>query len=334
MATAAFLQAHSPDGGFLQSEHWRVFQERAGHTVIPIEGDGFFGNGIVQHLPLVGEYLYFPRGPVIDFSVAQAGSVMEAVLAAGRTAGAGWLRIEPSDTESLERLRHACPQKIVKAPHDTQPREILVTDLSPEEHILLGQMKPKTRYNIGVAEKHTVKVFETREPKYQKTFIDLIVRTAHRKTIIAHEREHYENFFAALPEDVCHLFVAELDGEVLAANLVLVSGRTATYFHGGSSGTHRDAMAPFLLQWEQMRYAKNLGCTRYDFGGVRVTTRSEGNDRWDGITRFKQGFAPHTPPLVFPGSHDIVLDAKAYFLYDHLRLLKESFGYIRKFVGR
>ncbi|MFZ2299778.1 MAG: peptidoglycan bridge formation glycyltransferase FemA/FemB family protein [Candidatus Moraniibacteriota bacterium] len=326
---------------FLQSEHWLVFQEAVGKDTVRFSGDGFSANGIIHELPIVGAYLYVPRGPIISQQLTEnkkrfVGKI-QALAGLAKEKRAKWVRIEPETEELLERIRQAVPYKVVKAPHDTQPREVFVVDISRSEEELLAAMKPKTRYNIRLAEKKGVRVFETREGKYEQAFLDLMRRTADRKEITPHPRGYYETFLTAFPESVCQLFVAEYDGQVLAANLLMVSGTTATYLHGGSSGEHRETMAPYLLQWEQMRYAKAHECLRYDFGGIRTTAESsklQAPSSWDGITRFKVGFSPETQPMVFPGAYDIILDAKAYFLYERLRSLQESLRYIKKFLSR
>jgi lipid II:glycine glycyltransferase (peptidoglycan interpeptide bridge formation enzyme) len=65
-----FIQSNSPDGGFLQSEYWRRFQESVGRKTYNIfaEGDGemiAYANVVEHKLPVAGKYFYAPRGPVV-----------------------------------------------------------------------------------------------------------------------------------------------------------------------------------------------------------------------------------------------------------------------------
>ncbi len=319
----------------LQSENWLAFQEATGKDVVGFSGDGFSANGIIHPLPIVGRYLYIPRGPVGEISNFQF--PISKLIEEAEKRKMRWIRIEPTDDAVLESIRQAAGKKIVKAPHDMQPRETLIVDISRSEEKLFAAMKPKTRYNIRLAEKKGVKVFATREERYERAFLDLMRRTADRKEITPHPRSYYEKFLTVFPEEMCRLFVAEYDGEVLAANLLMIYGTTATYLHGGSDDAHRDVMAPYLLQWEQMKHAKAQGCTRYDFGGIRTqptTYNLPTANSWDGITRFKTGFSPQTAPVVFPGTYDIILDPRAYSLYGYLRHLQESFRYIKEFISR
>ena len=68
-------------------------------------------------------------------------------------------------------------------------------------------------------------------------------------------------------------------------------------FYGASSNEHRNLMPTYLLQWEAMKWAKDLGCNEYDLWGVpdesleklesQFLDRSD--DLWS-VYRFKRGF--------------------------------------------
>lgn len=310
---------------FLQSELWRAFQESAGRKSRTISGDGFFGNGFLSRVASFMTYLYFPHGPIIDRESVDTAVLVSEIKELASQEKLSFIRIEPKDEGEKRFWKELYGKRFAKAPQAVQPEETLVIDITPSEEELFARMKPKTRYNIRIAEKRGVRVFETREKKYKQAFLDLMEETAKRKDIRPHPRAYYKAFFSGFPEGACRLFVAELDGVVLAANLVLFIGSTATYLHGGSDDSRRDAMAPYLLQWEQIREAKRSGAARYDFGGVRTAARRKGNASWDGITRFKEGFSRGTEALLFPGTYDIILNAHRYYLYTTLRGLRRFF---------
>lgn len=303
---------------FLQSRQWLAFQKATGNDVVSFVMDGFSANGIFYMLPLVGKYLYIPKGPIF----IDATENMKKLLDLAKEQNVKWIRIEPENETAFQEIQKASSYKIVPAPHDIQPKELLVMDITLDENALLSCMKSKTRYNIRLAEKRGVKVFATRDEKYKQAFFDLITATSDRKDISPHPRAYYEKFFEIFPPEMCQLFIAEYDGEVLAANILILFEGRAIYLHGGSSDRHRDVMAPFLLQWKQICFAKQQGCREYDFGGVKILNqRLEKND-WSGITRFKQGFSPETVPTVYPGTFDIIIDSRVYFLYRTFRTFK------------
>src|SRR3989304_2597051 len=52
------------------------------------------------------------------------------------------------------------------------------------------------------------------------------------------------------PREMVELFVAELDGEPLAALMVFAHGRRAWYLYGASTDRERNRMPTYLLQWQ------------------------------------------------------------------------------------
>jgi lipid II:glycine glycyltransferase (peptidoglycan interpeptide bridge formation enzyme) len=57
---------------------------------------------------------------------------------------------------------------------------------------------------------------------------------------------------------------------------------------GMSTENYRELMPNYLLQWEAMRLAKQLGCHTYDMWGAPEVF-DESDSMW-GVFRFKQGF--------------------------------------------
>lgn len=328
----SFLAMHAKDGGLLQSEGWRLFQDASGKKTKCLGGSGYLASAILHELPMVGKYLYVPRGPVVREIETDYAQCLAHLVAYGNEVGARWIRIEPASDGFLDHIRRQERVKgLWKSPHDMQPREVLVLDITREREALLAAMKSKTRYNIRLAEKKEVQVFSTQEEQYRKEFIRLIGVTARRKGIVPHEEKYYQTFFQTFPKDSWELVVAMKDHTVLAANVIAYCGTFAYYLHGGTADSHRDLMAPFLLQWRSIEIAKMRGCRFYDFGGVSIRVPQR-NLAWEGITRFKQGFAPMTETLVFPGSYDIILSRRWYIIYNYFRLMKKGFATMRKFL--
>jgi lipid II:glycine glycyltransferase (peptidoglycan interpeptide bridge formation enzyme) len=215
-----------------------------------------------------------------------------------------------------------------KSTVDMQPREILLLDILKSEGDILAGMKQKTRYNIKLAEKKGVKIYDSREEKYIEEFLRLVKIMSQRDKITSHPDAYYRKMFEIIPSEILKLYVAEYEGKIIAANLVLFFGKTATYMHGASDNEHRSVMAPYLLQWQQILEATKAGCERYDFGGVKTcNTKHEtcNKNSWQGITKFKTGFSPEAETTKFPGCYDILLKPARYNLYRALQKLKRIF---------
>ncbi|MFA5926151.1 MAG: peptidoglycan bridge formation glycyltransferase FemA/FemB family protein [Parcubacteria group bacterium] len=340
-ALLKFIQDHSPDGGFLQSDYWRKFQESVGRKTFELEekeengGTLMYAYVIVHTLPVVGKYFYVPRGPV--FLNYESGirnyekkieSFFENLFKLAKENNVGWIRIEPNSQENLELIRENLSEKykIKKSAVDMQPREILVLDISKSEEELLAGMKQKARYNIRLAEKKGVRATRNAQRATQKNieeFLRLVKITAKRDEITSHPEEYYRKMLGTIPPEILKLYIAEYEGKIIAANLVLFFGKTATYMHGASDNEHRNVMAPYLLQWQQILDAKKAGCERYDFGGVKISNlKSQISNSWGGITKFKTGFAPGVEATRFPGSYDIILNPLKYNLYRAIQKIK------------
>jgi len=293
----------------LQSRLWMEVLRQEGKKIIELSYGNDILFGVEQPLPVIGAYAYFPRLCALS----------ESMTVTMATLSYNWVRADVCDDAMLKQM-HACGKKIIKAPHDMQPRQNLIVDITLSEEELLARMKSKTRYNVRLAQKKGVEVFATREKKHIDVFCNLVEETARRKHIVAHKRSHYHVIFAHMPPEVMQLYVARYNDRIIAANMVSFYNGVATYLHGATADKYRNVMAPFLLQWQAMVDAKKKGCVWYDFGGVFPADTDVGKQ---GITRFKTGFAPHVQPYTTQGSYDMVLSPSRYKMYHILQKTKK-----------
>ena len=355
------------DKNFLQSEEWRKFQESVVHRTFNVSENNFRANIIEHKLPIVGRYFYVPRGPEIEilnsqFSILNQSSIFNdqirekfvELIKLAKKNKAGWVRVEPGNQEALELIQgliQGFSLKIRKAPHDMQPRQIFVIDISKPEEELLAQMKAKTRYNIKLSQRKNVAciMYHVSSDGFNRamnSFIELVKITSERNKIKSHPENYYRKMLEIIPEKNLKLYTAEYQGKIIAANLISFYGDTATYLHGASDNKYRNVMAPFLLQWQAIKDAKEAGCKKYDLGGIstnyEVSTNYEQYEttnknklqttnyklqatKWAGITRFKLGFSPKTKPVEFPGSYDIVIIPWRYWAYRKIQKIKRMF---------
>jgi lipid II:glycine glycyltransferase (peptidoglycan interpeptide bridge formation enzyme) len=180
-----------------------------------------------------------------------------------------------------------------RAAADIQPPDTVLLDLSPPLEGILGAMKPKWRYNIGLAEKRGVVVSRPGEQGIE-VFYKLLAETARRDGIAIHSIEYYKTLFelcrknngSASPE-LC-LYAAEHAGDALAAIVVLCRGNRATYLYGASANIKRNLMAPYALQWQAIQDAKTGGRVLYDLFGI--PPNDDPAHPMAGLYRFKTGF--------------------------------------------
>lgn len=335
-----FCKSNSTDGGFLQSNHWKKFQESLGRKTSLVTKEFFSMQMIFHELPLVRGYYFVPRGPIMKGKSAhtlltgeklEVKSYFDEIINKIKNDDVGWIRVEPQTDDGLKLVRNALEGKysVIKSKKNHEPAQTLMIDLDQQEDEILAQMKSKTRYNIRLAGRKGVKVIKSREKKYFEKFIELTTITAKRDKITVHPNEYYKKMIENIPDDVLKLYFAKYEDKIISAIMVSFYGGIATYLHGASSDEHRNTMAPFMLQWEAMKDAKSVGCKKYDLGGTKIGEKGELEGSWSGITKFKQGFCPNCKPVEFPGCWDIVLDNKKYNFYRILQNVKELKNKIR-----
>jgi len=320
------------DGGFLQSFEWGEFQEVFGRRVLRFfvkDGDEVLMSATVFKYPLPMEksYLYIPYGPVVKKEVhldklqdAFSAMLLELKKIAKRNKSV-FLKVEQENSPiNLKNLKFKKSQK------DIQARETLILNIEKEEEEILREMKQKTRYNIRLASKKGVNVFEVPEKSAAfSMFYSLLEKTSERNTFSLHPKKYYENmidmFFNSEKGFTEKLYFAEYKGKILATALIGYFNGRATFLHGASSDEDKNIMAPYLLHWEIMKKAKEAGMKEYDFWGI-VTSKTDPKKRkaWQGFSRFKEGFGGEV--VEYRGAYDLAFSKLWYFLYQIVRKIR------------
>ena len=178
-----------------------------------------------------------------------------------------------------------------KAPMDMTVADSYVIDLEGAEEQLLSRMKPKTRYNIRLAERHDVQV-ELASLDELPIFYSLYSETAQRHGFPGRDYRYFEALFDAHhrhpDSSEVRLLLATHRGDAVAGAILAISQRGAVYLHGASAYHRRELMAPYLMHWRAMRYARSRGCRSYDLGAVAPSDHSDHS--FHGLHRFKTGF--------------------------------------------
>lgn len=300
-------------GSFLQTFEWGEFQESVGRRVFrfcsakstPSEVEGWCAQFIEMPLPFGKKYWHCPRGPVIaDDKEQLAGDQVKKIIEEIKKKASDdviFFRLGPEWDINNSYWPMANSLKgmgFKQLCYDIEPSQTLVLDITKTENELLAQMHEKWRYNIQLAKRKSLQIkFVTSDvvsfEHYFEEFYRLVDEgTSERKHIKHHPKDYYKKQLAINSQQVKFLLVvAELEEKVIAANIVVICGNRATYLHGATDNNERSLMAPHLLQWKQIEYAKSFGCIKYDFWGiVNEHTLDKRGQSWEGFTRFKKGF--------------------------------------------
>jgi lipid II:glycine glycyltransferase (peptidoglycan interpeptide bridge formation enzyme) len=174
-----------------------------------------------------------------------------------------------------------------------QPASTVVVDIDRPLDVVLKAMKTKTRYNIRLAEKKDVTVSEG-SPDDIGRWYSIYQETALRDRIAIHSLSYYRGLLQSAREypgvsPEVKLLLAWHDGELLAGNIVAFWKTRAAYLYGASSGSKRNLMPTYALQWEAIRRAHAAGCRTYDLYGV--PPRPDPGHPMFGLYQFKTGFS-------------------------------------------
>lgn len=203
-------------------------------------------------------------------------------------------------------------------------------NLTQSEEEILKNMHQKTRYNIRVAEKHTVEIKEENSKEAFDIYWQLTKETTQRQGFFAHTQKYHELMWQNLGKKnpgglEAHLFIARYLSPESKVKIPLVAWILFTfqnklyYPYGASSSLYRNVMASNLMMWEAIKFGKRLGLKIFDMWGS-MGENPDTKDPWYGFHRLKQGYGPLL--VKFVGSYDLVINPllyQGYKVIDKLR---------------
>lgn len=311
------LLLQQPEGNLLQSWTWGELQSRFGWTVERLlVQDGRRGLCSLQRSTTLypgGAVYYVPRGPAVVESARV--QLLDALERRARDGRGIVLRVEPNDRVGDEWPAFFEGRGFTEG-KPVQPQATQFLDINLDPEALKAGFKPKTRYNLSLAERKGVTVRATRDVA---TFAKLAADTAKRQGIHLPGASYYE---AALhlfgPKDNVRLYLAYHEGDALGGIMVFRFGKTAYYLFGGSTDLKRELMPNYLLHWQAMVDFRAMGCDTYDWWGIPEEPAPD--HPWFGLYRFKTGFGGETVRYI--GLYERVLRPGAFKLERTLQQLK------------
>ena len=306
-----------PEGNLLQSWSWGELQSRFGWSIERlVVADGRHGLCSLQRTTTLvpgGAVYYVPRGPTVVESARI--QVLDTLERRARAGGGLVIRIEPNARVGDEWPAFFEGRGFIQGkPVQPIATQLLSIDLDPEA--LKASFKPKTRYNLNLAERKGVKVSGSKDVA---TFARLASDTAKRQGIHLPGVAYYQaalDLFA--PKDAARLYLAEHEGDKLAGIMVFRFGKIAYYLFGGSTDRKRELMPNYLLHWQAMLDFRALGCDTYDWWGIPEEPAPD--HPWFGLYRFKTGFGGET--VRYLGLYEHVLRPGPFGIERRLQQLK------------
>lgn len=303
----------------LQSWEWGEFRKRTG---VEVERVGYFDKGKLinglqltfHKIPVFGQTLgYFPRGPMPD----------EDQLAILRQLApkhnAMFIKMEPNVARAITSLpAENTITKFLQSENALPGRPLFTKysfqlDLTQDEEKIKNNLHNKTRYNIGVAQRKGVQIFENTTKQGMENYIEILTETTKRQGFYAHTPTYFRTMWEVMGKSsMMRIFEAHYQGTILVSWIVFVFNGVLYYPYGASRATHREVMASNLMMWEVIRFGKAMGCHLFDMWGA-LSPDPDKKHAWYGFHKFKAGYgATH---VEFIGTYDLILDSPKYQLY-------------------
>jgi lipid II:glycine glycyltransferase (peptidoglycan interpeptide bridge formation enzyme) len=284
---------------------------------------------------------YVPRGPVLSGDARRDQALIQELVRVARSQRATFLRFEPDvleDSPGSDSLRARLRQLGFKTSERTlQPRSTIRLDLTPTDEQLMAAFSKGHRADIRRAERNGVAIRVGAPEADADVLHQMLVATNQRKRFGFHSAGYYRLLLHAFG-DAARLQIAELNGQPIAASLVLAWGRHGTYLAAGSNSLGLEHRAAHLLQWHAIRWARERGAGTWDMWGIadargrhELATASNSmppdeltalekaaqSDPLDGVYRFKKGWGGHVVRTL--PAFDRVFIAPAYWYWQWRR---------------
>ncbi len=156
-----------------------------------------------------------------------------------------------------------------------QFRNSVLVDVMKDEDQILARMKSKTRYNIRLSSRKGITIREGNEKDLTDLY-HMYAKTSVRGDFTIRSENYYQNLWRTFlgknskskVDPIAQPMIAEFEGHPVAGAVIFCFGDRAWYLHGMSLPEHSEKMAPHLIQWEAIRWAKTQGCKVYDMWGA------------------------------------------------------------------
>ena len=276
--------------------------------------------------------LYAPKGPLLDWNnTALRTRVLNDLQSYARKQGAIFLKIDPdivlgrgvpdSEGDVTENNGQAARSELTRrgwgySSDQIQFQNTVLVDLSATEEEMLARMKPKTRYNVRLAEKKGVTI-RTGTVDDLPMLYKMYAETSVRDGFVIRDENYYMTVWKLFMQSTVHgqpstvPLIAEVDNQPVAAIFLFMFAGRAYYVYGMSRNMHREKMPTYLLQWEAMKRAKASGCSAYDLWGAPEVF-DESDSMW-GVYRFKEGLGGEVIRTL--GAYDFAPNQLWYKLY-------------------
>ncbi len=295
-----------PRGHLLQSYEWGELNKYLGGRIYrlgALEDGRMIGAMLLTIAPVPLpvkvpgvqlNWLYSVRGPSVESPDSPAlPALMAHAHKVTKREHAVVLRVEPNiaDDDPQEGVWLAAYHKLGfrTNPIAVHGRRSWVLDIRPEAEKLLADFKMTWRQNVRAAERKGVTIREASGDADFDAYYDLLKVTSERDDFFIHNKDYHKEILRhfASKEDAV-LYLAEHEGEAIAAKMLIRFGDWCWDMFGASSNQKRNLKPTYLLQYRCFLWAKSRGCSYFDFRTIPEVLEP-GEEMW-GVYEYKKGF--------------------------------------------
>lgn len=310
-----FVTAH-PDANFLQSWDFYEFYFSRGFDIVRRgiydENNQLVGVYAGEVEPAKrGRHLAVAGGPIFDWTNQEIKNlIFSDMKQQAKKLKCTFVRVRPQLQNTPENAKIFQQLGFRKAPMYLSVEFAGVLNLENSEEEILKNMRQRLRRALRKAEKNQIAIEKTSDPKAIHDFYQIELQTAKRHDFYAFSEDFLTKQFAAFAKnDEAVLYIAKLNGEILAENFMIFYGNEASYHYGVSSELGTKYSGAPLLHMEAMRDARKRGIKRYNFWGI--VDENDTKHRFYGVSVFKRGFG--VEELKYLEARDLVLDKISYY---------------------
>lgn len=295
-----------PRGHLLQSYEWGELGKYLGGRIYRLGAldDGRMVGSMqfsVAPVPLPAvipgirfNWLYCSRGPTVERLDSPAlAELLQRASDIARQERSVVLRVEPNiaDDDPAMEAWLAIYHKLGfrTNPIAVHGRRSWVLDIRPGADQLLANFKMTWRQNVRVAERKGVVIREASSDADFEAYYHLLSITSERDAFFIHSKDYHKEilrYFASKGDAV--LYLAEHEGEPIAAKMLIRFGDWCWDMFGASSNYKRNLKPTYLLQYRCILWAKERGCSYFDFRTIPEVLEP-GEEMW-GVYEYKKGF--------------------------------------------
>ena len=253
-------------------------------TVTPVAGD---------RLPF--KWLYSSRGPTVERpdSPALTALIEYALKVLARKEQAVALRMEryiADDDPAMEKWLAAYRELGFQTnPYAVHGRRSWVLDIRPSAAELLAKFKMNWRQNVRSSERKGVIVREVESEADFDAYYSLLKLTSERDAFFIHGKDYHQEILRQFAErGDAVLYLAEHEGEAIAAKMLIRFGDWCWDMFGATSNNKRNLKPAYLLQYRCFQWAQAKGCSFFDFRTIPEILEP-GEEMW-GVYEYKKGF--------------------------------------------